>query len=170
MARHTISGRVLLLVTIHAEAHRVIDFADCYSLRGHVSMAYRAIHSRMDMRCMVESNVRCWRKAVNTLPGHILSAIAVGFELLNFRLICGNGLMAHHAYTDAGNPRLGPPVNAGMAIGALHTLSEVNLVRERNRLNWCFSPAKILPNGGENSPVFRRENIVRCKLRGLALR
>ncbi len=147
MARHTIGGRVLLLMTIHAEAHRVVDFANGYRLRRHVSMTDGAIHSSTDVRCMVESNMCGRLKAVYTLPGHILSAIAVGFELLNLRLIGGDCLMTGHAQADAGNPCVGPLVDTGMAIGALQSLLEMNLMRERNRLNRRLSPAKILANG-----------------------
>jgi hypothetical protein len=84
---------------------------------------------------------------------------------LNFRLVSGNRLMARHTQIHARNLCVGPSVHAGMTIDASQSFLEMNLMREGNRLNRRFSPAKILTNGPESCSMCRGKNIVACPRR-----
>lgn len=158
-------------MAIHAESHRVVDFAHGYGLRVHISMTAGAVQSGPDMRCMVEVNVRGWLKTINTLPRYILAEIPIAFKLLNRRFAGGNCLVTCHAEVDTGNPCVGSTVHTHMANDALQSFLEMKLVGEGNWLNRGLSPAYIFADCRESTSVFwSKDAAVDCILSRMALR
>ena len=77
MARHTIDGRVVLLVALNAETHGVVDFSLGYGLRVHVAVAGGAINAGADVRCVIELHMRRRFKSIHSLPRNVLATSLV---------------------------------------------------------------------------------------------
>ena len=135
MARHAIHGRMVLAMTFDAKPHGVVHFSLGNRQRAHVAVAFGAVDSRPDMGRMVELDVRGRFETVDPLPGDVLPARAIGRELLDFRLVGSDYLMARHAEIDAWNSRVRALIHAYVAIRALQAIGEVNFVRIGDRLD-----------------------------------
>ena len=174
MTRDAINRRVVLPVAFDAKTHGVIDFALGDGHGVQVAVAFRAIHTGANMRSVIELHVRRRLEAVHALPGNILSARLVRREFLDFGLVGGDGLMASHANIDAGDARVRPLVDAGVAKDALEAVREVNLVRIRDRLDGRGAPSEKFPHSVPDAAMFGGENagflIVGRRWRGRILR
>ena len=78
----------------------------------------------------------------------------IGCELLNFGLVGGDDLMAGHAEIDAGDSRVGPLIDADVAVGALHAVGQMHFVRIGDGLNRLGSGCRKIPEP--------RRDTVRC--------
>lgn len=150
----------MLLVTLKAKAHRVIDFALGDGLRRHVAVAHLAIDSRANVRRVIEFHVRRRLEAVDALPGNVLAAIEIRGDLLDLGLVRGDHPMAGHAEIDARDAGVGPLVDAHVAVDALQPIGEMHFVRESDRLNGRRSNAKVLANRVEDRGMSRGEDFV----------
>src|SRR5437762_1925468 len=103
MTRQAIVRRPLLLVTIDAKTHRVIDDALGDRHLRQVPMTRGAIHLRANMRRMVESQMRFFDKSINALPWHVFAALRMIAKRLNSRVLgVPNILMTRHTVIDTG--------------------------------------------------------------------
>jgi hypothetical protein len=158
MAREAIYRRILLLVTFDAKAHGMVDFAFGHRLRVHVAMTFGAVHSGANMRRVIELRVSGRLESVNALPGNVLTARAVGRELLDLRVVHGDHLMAGHAEIDAGNASVRALIHADMAIRALHAIGEMHFVGVGNGLDGFGARSEELTDRVAHAAMRRREN------------
>lgn len=129
-------------VALNAETHGVIHFSLGDGLRVHVAMAFRAIDARANVRRVIEFHVRGRVESVNALPWDVFTSGTICRKFLDFRLVCGDYLMAGHAEIDAGNARVRTLIDADVAIGTLHAVGEVNFVRVGDGLDRFAAPAE----------------------------
>src|SRR3954465_6876718 len=103
MTRQAVIRRVLRLMTVHAEPHRVIHRTFRDGLLREVAVAGRAIDAGADVRRVVEANVRFSGEAVDPLPRDFDALVSITGDLLDQRLVGRDLAVADHAGLDAGN-------------------------------------------------------------------
>ena len=145
-------------MAVHAKAHRQIHLTHRHRLLRHVAVAGCAVDPGADMRRMVKLHVNLRAIGVNALPRNILATLVVTGELLDFGAIRSDGLMAHHAEFDAGNCGVRSCIDPRMAVGALHCVSQVHLVRKCDRLDGLSLPIEEIAHGAECRAMRGREN------------
>lgn len=106
----------------NAKPHRVIHCAHRHRLLRHISVARRAIHSRANVRCMIEFHVRRLFKPVHALPRNILALGLICGDLLDFWIRGIDGDMARHAEVRAGKARVWSLIDARVAKHALQLI------------------------------------------------
>jgi len=153
-------------VTLDAETHRVIDLTLGDGLRMHVAMAFRAIDAGANVRGVIEFHMRGRLKSVDALPGNVFAAGLIACELLDFRLVRGDHLMASHAEIDAGDARVRTLIDADVAIGALQAVCQVHFVRVGDGLYGFAAAAKKFLHGVGDRAMLRGED-GRGLIRGL---
>lgn len=158
MTRHAINRSVLLLMAIDTKPHRMVHFALRHRLLLHVAMANGAIHSRPDMRRMVELHVRGGLEAVHALPRDVLASRSVRREFLDLRFIGGDHLMAGHTEVDAWNSRIRALIDPNVALRTLHAVRQMNFMRISDRLDGFRANAKKFANSIVNRGMRRSEN------------
>lgn len=149
MTGNAVHVHSLRLMTVQAKVHRQILRAHRYRLLGQIAMARLAPNPIADVRGMIESDVYFRIKPEDGLPGNFLTFGSVGGEFLNFRMIGGNGHMACHTKADARNSGIRSLGYARVAVHALETVLNMNLVIERDRLHRCRLQIEIFSNGIE---------------------
>src|SRR5574337_620385 len=122
MTGDAIYRRLLLAMAIEAIAHRQVHGADSYGLLRQVAVALGARHASPNVRCVVELHMRRGLEPVDALPGDVFTSRQVSRDLLDFRLVGRDDLVAGHAEIDAGNARVRPLVDSRMAIRTLHAV------------------------------------------------
>ena len=147
MTRHAIRRRALLYVARYAKAHRVVYRTLGDGRFGHVAVAGGAIHTRANVRRVIEFHVRRRLKAINALPGDVFAARHVSGELLDFGLVGRDHLMAGHAEIHAGNARIRPLIHADMAIHALQAVRKMHFVRVSDGLHRLRADAEKFTDG-----------------------
>src|SRR5260370_1218734 len=90
-------------MTVHAEAHAVIDNAIGDDLVREVAVAGLAIHARTNVRRVVEAHVGLVREAVHALPRNLDALLRIGRDFLDQRAIGRDLAVADHARLDAGH-------------------------------------------------------------------
>jgi len=135
MARHTIHRHLFLLVALDAISHRQVHFSLGHCLRGHITVACRALDARANMRRMIEFHVGRRLKVVDALPGNVLASRPVCSHFLDLGLIFGDYLVASHAEIDARNPCVRSLVDPYVAIHALETIGQMNFMRKGDWLD-----------------------------------
>jgi len=100
---HTIDGDASLLVTTDAKFHRVFHGSRRDSHVSNIAVAGRAVYLRLNMRSMVESNMRLFRPSKNTLPRNVLALVVIGANLLDFSVVRKCFFVASPASSDIGN-------------------------------------------------------------------
>ncbi len=164
MTRDAIYRRVVLPVAFNAKTHGVVHFALGDRLRVHIAMAFDAVHSRANVRRMIELHMRGRLESVDTLPWNVFASSTIGCELLNLRLVGGDHLMAGHAEIDARDSGIRAQVNTYVAVRALHSVRQMHFVRVRDGLNRFVAGAEKFPNRFGHGAMRRRED--RRRLRG----
>jgi len=140
MARLAINGNVSLLMATQAIAHiQIYDARRCGLLR-HVAMAGRALHSRTNVRGVIEPDMSGCAIVVHALPRNVLALRQIVGNFLDLRPILGNDAVAGHAETDVGNAGDRPLGDSHVTRLAHQAIREVRLVREGNRLHRLRSP------------------------------
>src|SRR5688500_4464480 len=104
MTRQTIHGRLVLVVTVHAEAHGQVDVPLCNGALVNRTVAGGALDLFTDVGRVVETHVSRRRVAVDALPHEIIAPLAHCRELLDPGAVGGDGVVAHHAGADARQP------------------------------------------------------------------
>src|SRR5262249_19385295 len=89
--------RILLPMTVHAEAHRVIAGALGDRHLREIAMAGGAVDVGADVRRVVEADVRAVREPVDALPGNLDPLLRVRGHFLDERPIGGDLAVADHA-------------------------------------------------------------------------
>ena len=158
MTRNAIYRRVLFPVTLHAKTHRVIDLTLGDRLRVHIAMAFGAVHSRSNVRRVIEFHVRGRLESVNALPRYVFAPCAVGRELFDLRFVGCDHLMARHAEIDARDSGVGTLIHTHMAVRALHPIGQMHFVRIGDGLFGLRARAEELPNRVADGAMRRREN------------
>jgi hypothetical protein len=157
MTCNAINRRISFTMTLHTESHGVIHFAFGYRLRGHIAVALLAIHSGANVRRVIELHVRRRQESVNTLPRNVLPARAIRRNFPDLWIVLGDHLMTGHAKIHAGNPGVGTPIGAHVAVRALHAVGKMNLVSVSDWLNGRLTQIEKFANGVRDGPVRRRE-------------
>jgi hypothetical protein len=147
------------LVATDTKPHREIHFSLGNRLLPHVAMTVGAVDSRADMRCVIEFHVRGRLKIIDALPWNVLAPRSVRGKLLNLRLARSNHLMAGHAEIDVRDSGIGTLVHTNVAVGALHAVAEMHLMRESDWLNRLRAKVQEFPNGSGNSRMRRGKNV-----------
>ena len=149
-------------MTCDAEFHRVLDLSGGNRHLSNIAMTGRAIDLRQDVRRVVESHVGFFHPTPHALPRNVLSLVEVPFHLLNFRPIRRRRCMTVPAGADIGYRCLGTSGGADMTI---HTCEldvlDVDIVRERDRLNRFGSISEEMGNGFRDGTMGGRKNGVR---------
>jgi hypothetical protein len=106
------------LVALDTPSHRLIDFAP-YSVHiANLPVTGRAFDSSLDVRLVCVICVRFRFEPVHTLPGRLLFSLRERRELLNFRALCLDRLVATHARGDIGNSRVSRLIHVLVTEGA----------------------------------------------------
>ena len=158
MARNAIHRRVVLPMAFNAKTHRVIHLALGDRLRVHIAMAFGAVHSRSNVRRVIELHVRGGLKSVNSLPWNVLASRAIGRELFDLRLVGGDHLMARHAEVDARDSGVRALIHADMAVRALHPIGKVHFMGVGDGLHRLGARAEEFPNRVAHGPMRRGED------------
>src|SRR4051812_40955932 len=87
VACEAVVRRALLAVTVHAEAHVVIDDALGHCLIGDVAMTRGAVDVRANVRRMLEADVRFVRESVDALPRDLDALLRIAGHLLDQRVV-----------------------------------------------------------------------------------
>lgn len=124
----------------------------------HISMALLAGNSSADVWCMLELDVHRWIKPIDPLPRDVLPLGRIGREFLDFRIICGNHLMARHAEGNAGNSRVWPLSHASVAASTLQVMLEMNTVIESDGLDRRRLQKEKFPDRAEEGLVSRSKD------------
>jgi len=133
-------------MAFNAKTHRVIHLALGDRLRVHIAMAFGAVHSRSNVRRVIELHVRGGLKSVNSLPWNVLASRAIGRELFDLRLVGGDHLMARHAEVDARDSGVRALIHADMAVRALHPIGKVHFMGVGDGLHRLGARAEEFPN------------------------
>ena len=133
-------------MALNAKTHRMVHFSLGHRLRVHIAVARDAVHSRANVRRVIELHVRGRLESVNALPGNVFAARAVRCQFLDFRLVGGDHLVASHAEIDARDPGIRPLIHSHMAIGALHPVREMHFVRVGNGLDGFRTRTEEFPD------------------------
>src|SRR5688572_26309090 len=140
-------------MTVHAEAHGVIDVALGHGPFRHVAVTGGALDFGADMRRMVEPHVVFRRKSIDPLPRYVESLVSHGGHLLNTRTVGGNRVMADHAGPEARYPCARAFVDAFMAELAGNLFTDVHVVRKVERLLvYGAAIEKVVNRGGHGRP------------------
>ena len=172
MARNAINRNFALLMARYAKAHRVIHCAHRHRLLRHIAVARGAVHSRANMRCVIEFHMRRLLKPVNALPRNILSFGLIRGDFLDFWIRGIDGDMARHAEVRAWKARIWSLFDAHVAKHALQLIRQVDFVRERDRLDGRGTNAEKFADRIGRRTVGRRINagvfsLNRCRRRRL---
>src|SRR5580765_7124954 len=135
MTRETVVRRLLLAVTGDAVTHPQRHVALCDRLMRDITVTRRTFDVGADMRRVIELDVRALRVAVDALPREIDALVGHRRNLLNARLVGGNGCVADQTGVDARQPGLGAlGYRFVTVLGAGEPLLDVDDVRELDRL------------------------------------
>src|SRR4051812_25606197 len=158
---------VLLPMTVHAIPHIEVDIALRNRLVRDVAMARRAFDAGADVRRVIEPDVRTVAVAVDTLPVEIDPLLGHLRDLLNARLVGGDGRVADQAGVDAGEAGLRPLRDGLMAVlRAGETLFDVGIVRELDRLLGLRADAEVFVHRPAEGVVRGGEPRIRQLARG----
>ena len=127
----------LLLVTIDAKAHRVIDRALRHGHLREIAVTGRALDLSENVRRMFESHVGFFEKSVNAFPRHVFATLCVISQRLNARIgSIADVFMTRHAEVDAWYARSRAAFGAGMTLPALDPgfVECMNFMRKFDRL------------------------------------
>lgn len=155
-------GDCPLLVTVHAEAHRVVHDAFGDAHLGDIAMTCLAFHLRANVRGMVEAHMGFIVPAVDALPGYVFAAIVVGLDFLDLRAVCCSADMTAPTGAHVRDSGHGPSCHGNMAIHALqlHGL-DMSFVRKGDRLDCFGSHSEKVAHGHAHGGVRRSEDIGR---------
>jgi len=145
MACDAIHGHLLLLVAPHTVSHGEVYSSDRYGLLSHVAVTLGAGDARADMRRMIELDVGRGIEIVDPLPRDIFAPRGIGGHFLDFGFVGGDHLMASHAETGAWDASVGAFIDPRVAVGALHVVRQVDLVRVRDGLHGRRPAVEELP-------------------------
>src|SRR5258706_2890969 len=106
MANVAIHTNAAGLVALDTPAHRLIYFAPHTVHLANLPVTGRAFDSSLDVRLVCVIRVRFRFEPVHTLPGRLLFSLRERRELLNFRALCLDRLVATHARGDIWNSRV----------------------------------------------------------------
>ena len=134
MTRQAVDRGLVLVMTVHAEPHGVLDAPLRNRLLTHVAVTRGTFNFAADVWRVIEPDVVVVGEAVHTLPGEVETLVPHGRDLLDSRPIRRDGFVADHAGAKAGNPGLGPLVDALMTNLAGDFFPDVNIVRKLERL------------------------------------
>lgn len=148
----------LELVTVDAETHVHVHGPDRHSALPHVAVASGALHLGADMRGVIELHMRRGTVIINALPLDILTPGGEGRHFLDFGLIRGHRLMAHHAELDARDARHWTAFNVRMAVGAVHSVRQMDLVGVGDWLHRGRMQTEEITNGIGQRTMGRREH------------
>ena len=154
----TIVRCVLLLVTVHAEAHGEIDIPLGHGLLRDAAVTRRAFHLCPEVRRVIEPHVRRVRVAIDALPRNVDAGLLIVRYLLDERPIGRNRVVTDHARLHARQPghrSLGDGLVAVVRAG--ETLFDVPLVRKRNRLDRRPADVEELARGLRHRRASGRE-------------
>lgn len=128
-------------MALNAIAHIQIYFAFGGGLRGHIAMAGGALHSRANMRRVIELHVRRWAVVVHAYPRNLFAALRIRSDLLDLGVVGIDGLVTGHAECHAGNARIRPLIHTNVASLTLQAVREMDLVRIGDGLHRVFRMA-----------------------------
>ena len=141
MARQAIIGQLrplelgfILLMTLHTPSHRVLYHRLRYGHLRHITVTRGALHTGRHVSLMIEIDVSMGRKAIDSNPGDFLLLIEIRLDLLNFRTLRLDTLMAKHALLHTGNASDGGLFRVLVTECAGGSLLDVLLVTEGDRL------------------------------------
>src|SRR5688500_885374 len=126
----TIDRRFALVMTVHAETHRVLDAALGHRLLTDVAVTGRAVDLGADVRSVVELDVVVVGEAVHPLPRQVDPHLVHFGDLLDARPVGGDRRMTDHAGAQAGNPCDRALVDPLVTELAGDFLADVDVVRE----------------------------------------
>ena len=173
VARQAIVGRALLLMTIDAKPHGVVHGPLGNRHLRKIAMTHRAIDTRADMRRMIETHVRFFKKSVDALPCQVFAALRVRTKQLNASItVIADGFMTTHADVDARNARTCASFYTGMTFDAFDAdfIECMNIVRKLDRLLRFGLDAEKVPRGISETRMRRRENRRTPSLGGIRIR
>ncbi len=136
MTSQAVDRRALLLVTVKAESHRVIDDALGYRHLREIAVAVRTVDLRPDVRRMIEPHVRFSNESINPLPGDIFTALRARAQRLDSRIAgVSDVFVTAHADIDARNSCPRARLHSGMTGVAEHSnVICMNFMGEIDRL------------------------------------
>lgn len=146
-------------MAVNAVTHIQVDGANRNRLLGHISMTSFAFDSGSDVWRMVKHHMSGWNETVHASPGNVLASFVVRGHLLDYWFIGRDNLVAGHAKFNAGYGCVRALVNSGVAIQALHPVSQVDLVVERDWLSWHRSVVEELLDRVEDCGTRRGKNL-----------
>lgn len=173
MASEAIVRCPLLLMTIDAKPHRVIDGALRHGHLRQVAVTGRALDLGADVRRMIEPHVRFFEKSVNALPRHVLAASRVVAQRLNARIRrIADIFMTGHAEVHARYAGPRPALDAAVTLLALDSniVEGMNFMREFDRLMSLRLDTQKMSGRIAESRVRGRERGTTPSLRGVWIR
>src|SRR5262245_37433866 len=148
MASQAVIRCRITFVTIDAKTHCVIHCPLRHSHLRNFPMAHDAVDLRANVCRMVETDMRLFKKSVDTLPGHVLTPFGMVAQLLNPRIVrVADVFVTTYAEVDAGNPSACAGSDAAMAVLAFDSnlVKRVDVVWKIDRLlRLRFDVEKVL--------------------------
>ena len=106
------------LVAVYAPSHGLVYFATHTVHLANLSVTGCAFDSSLNVRLMSVVGVSFRCEPVHALPGRLLFFLRERRELLNFRALGLDGVVATHAGVDVGNSRVSRLIHVLVAEGA----------------------------------------------------
>jgi hypothetical protein len=147
MTSQTVIRCVVLRVAVHAKAHAVLHYTLGHGHLRNVSVTGAALNFGTNMRPVVESHMVLIGESVNSLPRNVFAALPHRRDLLDYRVVHCNELMAAHAIPDIGDSCLGSAIHdAGVTGLTRNRPIEMRLMRVRDRLLRFRTDLKEVPD------------------------